>query len=63
MAKIKAQQKVKITSGSTKGMGYLSWDRLNQRLRESGELTDQQELKTITLADEGVYFTTGKPKK
>lgn len=44
-------------------MGFLSWKRLESRLRDINELTDQDELKEVYMNDEGLYYTTRKAKK
>lgn len=51
---------IKIRKGKTRGMGYLSWKRLEERFREIDELTEQQQLKSIYLNDKGIYYTTEK---
>lgn len=53
---------VEIRKGKTRGMGYLSWARLEQRLRQFGELTDQQDLHTVYMNSDGLYYTTKKGK-
>jgi len=50
--------KVIIHKGSTKGTGYLDWERLEQRFREIGELTEQDHLHSVTLKENGLCYTT-----
>lgn len=57
-----AIKKIKIRTGHTKGMGFLSWDRLEKRLRQIGELTGQDELASVYLDEEGLYYTTKQRK-
>lgn len=51
---------IKIRKGKTRGMGFLSWERLEERFREIDELTEQQQLKSIYLNDKGIHYTTEK---
>lgn len=55
--------KVKLSGHSAQGGGYLDWERLEQRLRESGELTEQHKLKTLEIDKDGIKFTTRKKTK
>ena len=59
----KSIKHIKIRQGKSKGMGFLSWHRLEKRFREIGELTDQDDLKSIYLDEDGIYYTTQKRSK
>lgn len=62
MAIKNVKKKVKIRKGKTKGMGFLSWERLEKRLRQINELTEQDELVSIYTNDEGLHYTTRKKR-
>lgn len=55
--------RVKLSDLSTQGGGNLSWERFEKRLIESGELTEQQKLKTIEVDKDGISYTTRKKQK
>lgn len=57
------KKKIKLRKGKTKGMGFLSWKRLEKRFRQIHELTDQDELATVYVNDEGIHYTTRKAKE
>jgi len=45
------------------GCGFLSWERLIKRLRQSGELRSQDKIVKIEVDDDGIKYTTRtKPK-
>lgn len=43
-------------------MGYLSWERLEERFREIDEITEQQQLTKIYLNENGIHYNTAKRK-
>lgn len=47
-----------LRGGSGKGCGFISWDRLEDRLRQIGELTPQDSLKDVKLTPDGLHYTT-----
>lgn len=53
----------KFSDLDTKGGGYLTWERLERRLRESGEITEQDKIKTLEITEEGIHYSTRKRKK
>jgi hypothetical protein len=53
----------KFSDLATKGGGFLDWERLEERLRESGELTEQDKIKTLEVTEEGIHYSTRKRKK
>lgn len=42
----------------SRGAGFLSWDRLEKRLIESGELQTEDILEKVFISSEGIDYTT-----
>lgn len=53
-------KKVKVQSGHSRGAGFLSWKRLEKRLRQIGEITEQQKIIKVEIKKDGLYYNTAK---
>ncbi|MAO66216.1 MAG: hypothetical protein CL666_14570 [Balneola sp.] len=42
----------------SRGAGFLSWDRLEERLKQSGELQSEDILEKVMISKEGIDYTT-----
>lgn len=56
--------KFKVGKGQSKGCGFLSWDRLEERLKEVNELQPTDQLHTVEIDRDGIKYNTSTiPKK
>ena len=58
MNELDVQIRKKKGPAKKRGWGFLGWERLQQRLREAGELTDQQIFHKIHVTSEGIHYYT-----
>lgn len=54
---------VSFSNHDPKGYGYLSWERLEKRLVQCGELTEQQKLQAVEVTEDGIEYSTRKKRK
>lgn len=55
---LKYENKVTIHKGSTTGMVRLGWEALETQLKETGQLMKEQNLRSVYIAADGLYFST-----
>lgn len=58
--KLKISITEKRSAEAKTGCGFLDWGRLEQRLRDCGELQHDDVLEKIYVSTEGIDYVTGK---